>query len=110
MNLDRADGAARKTVRRRSREQQHKRWLSACPKPAARFRVTQPPRWYDTRRLLGKSKHFTGVHMGLNERRKIKDLQDNTFPGRVKEIEEICGKAIPYDVDWESLADDAEAL
>ena len=48
--------------------------------------------------------------MGLNERRKIKDLQDTTFPGRVKEIEEICGKAIPYDVDWDSLADDAEAL
>src|SRR5215831_16549680 len=48
--------------------------------------------------------------MGLNERRKIKELQDETFPGRVKEIEEICGKAIPYEVDWESLADDAEAL
>jgi len=48
--------------------------------------------------------------MGLNERRKIKELQDETFPGRVKEIEEICGKAIPYDVDWESLADDAAGL
>jgi len=48
--------------------------------------------------------------MGLNERRKIKELQDATFPGRVKEIEEICGKAIPYEVDWESLADDAEGL
>jgi hypothetical protein len=48
--------------------------------------------------------------MGLNERRKIKDLQDVTFPGRVKEIEEICGKAIPYEVDWESLADDLEGL
>lgn len=48
--------------------------------------------------------------MGLNERRKIKELQDTTFPARVKEIEEICGKAIPYEVDWESLADDAEAL
>ena len=48
--------------------------------------------------------------MGLNERRKIKDLQDATFPGRVKEIEEICGKPIPYDVDWNSLADDLEAL
>src|SRR5215470_13476049 len=48
--------------------------------------------------------------MGLNERRKIKELQDVTFPGRVKEIEEICGVAIPYDVDWDSLADDAEAL
>src|SRR5258705_2747758 len=48
--------------------------------------------------------------MGLNERRKIKELQDTTFPQRVKEIEEICGKAIPYDVDWDSLADDMEGL
>jgi predicted dehydrogenase len=48
--------------------------------------------------------------MGLNERRKIKELQDETFPGRVKEIQEICGIAIPYEVDWESLSDDAEAL
>lgn len=48
--------------------------------------------------------------MGLNERRKIKELQETTFPERVKEIEEICGKPIPYDVDWESLANDAEAL
>jgi len=48
--------------------------------------------------------------MGLNEKRKIKELQDTTFPGRVKEIEEICGKAIPYDVDWASLAEDAGGL
>lgn len=48
--------------------------------------------------------------MGLNERRKIKELQEVTFPGRVLEIQEICGKAIPYEVDWESLADDAEGL
>jgi hypothetical protein len=48
--------------------------------------------------------------MGLNERRKIKELQEISFPGRVKEIEEICGKAIPYDVDWDSLSDDLEAL
>lgn len=48
--------------------------------------------------------------MGLEERRKIKELQEVTIPGRVKEIEEICGKAIPYEVDWASLADDAEGL
>jgi hypothetical protein len=48
--------------------------------------------------------------MGLTERRMIKELQDNTFPGRVKEIEEICGQGIPYEVDWESLADDAQGL
>jgi hypothetical protein len=48
--------------------------------------------------------------MGLNERRKIKELQEVTLPGRVKEIEEICGAPIPYEVDWESLADDLEGL
>ena len=48
--------------------------------------------------------------MGLEERRKMKELQEVTFPGRVKEIEEICGAPIPYDVDWSSLANDLEAL
>jgi hypothetical protein len=48
--------------------------------------------------------------MGISERRKIKELQDLVLPDRVREIEEICGKPIPYEVDWESLADDAEAL
>jgi hypothetical protein len=48
--------------------------------------------------------------MGLPEKRKIKELQDVTFPGRVKEIEEICGAAVPYEVDWTSLGEDAEAL
>ncbi len=43
--------------------------------------------------------------MGLNERRKIKELQDETLPGRVKEIEEICGKAIPYEVNWTTFED-----
>ena len=48
--------------------------------------------------------------MGLAERRKIKELQDTTLPGRVKEIEEICGAPIPYEVDWDSFSDDLEAL
>jgi len=48
--------------------------------------------------------------MGLNERRKIKELQETTFPERVKEIAEICGEPIPYEVDWDSLKDDMEAL
>jgi len=48
--------------------------------------------------------------MGLNERRKIKELQEMTFPERVREIAEICGAPIPYEVDWESLKDDMEAL
>src|SRR5579863_3628033 len=48
--------------------------------------------------------------MGLTERRKIKELQDVTFPGRVQEIAEICGAPIPYEVDWASMSDDFEAL
>jgi hypothetical protein len=48
--------------------------------------------------------------VGLNERRKIKELQDTVLPGRVKEIEEICGAPIPYDVDWDSFSDDLEGL
>jgi hypothetical protein len=41
--------------------------------------------------------------MGLAERRKQKELEDVTFPERVKEITEICGAAIPYDVAWDTL-------
>src|SRR5450432_2268586 len=48
--------------------------------------------------------------MGLQERRKIEELKTTTFPALVKEIEEICGKAIPYEVDWDSLASDLEGL
>ena len=48
--------------------------------------------------------------MGLPEKRKIKELQEVTFPARVKEIEEIVGVPIPYEVDWPSLGEDAEAL
>jgi hypothetical protein len=48
--------------------------------------------------------------MGLNERRKVKELQETVLPGRVKEIEEICGKGVPYEVDWPSIADSYEAL
>lgn len=48
--------------------------------------------------------------MGLNERRKMKALQDTTIPERTKEIAEICGVAIPYEVDWISFAEDMQAL
>jgi hypothetical protein len=43
--------------------------------------------------------------MGLEERRKVKELQETVLPGRVKEIEEICGKPIQYEVDWASFED-----
>src|SRR6267154_1335427 len=48
--------------------------------------------------------------MGLNERRKMKELQETTFPERTAELAEICGTTIPYEVDWDSFADDLEGL
>jgi len=48
--------------------------------------------------------------MGLEERRRVKELQDVTLPGRVAEIAEICGAPIPYEVDWDSIKDDSTAL
>lgn len=48
--------------------------------------------------------------MGLNERRKIKELQDTTFPERTAELAEITGGAPVYEVDWDSFADDLEGL
>ena len=36
--------------------------------------------------------------MGLQERRKIAELQHTTLPERSREIEEICGKAVLYQV------------
>jgi hypothetical protein len=48
--------------------------------------------------------------MGLNERRKVEELKTVTFPGREKEIEEICGKSIHYEIDWPSIEGEMEAL
>jgi len=48
--------------------------------------------------------------MGLQERRMIAELQTTTLPERSREIEEICGKAVPYEVDWASFESDAQAL
>lgn len=48
--------------------------------------------------------------MGLAERRKIKELTDTTIPEREKELLEITGSPIRYEIDWDSLANDAEGL
>jgi len=48
--------------------------------------------------------------MGLAERRKIKELTDTVLPEREKELLEITGSPIRYEIDWESLANDAEGL
>lgn len=46
--------------------------------------------------------------MGLEERRKIKELKEVAIPERERELKEITGADICYEVDWESF--DLEAL
>lgn len=48
--------------------------------------------------------------MGLLEKRKTKELAEITVPARQKELVEIMGGEVVYDVDWTSFADDLEAL
>ncbi len=48
--------------------------------------------------------------MGLAERRQMQTLQHAVLPARAEEIAEICGRAVPYAVDWHSFAHDPEAL
>jgi len=48
--------------------------------------------------------------MGLAEKRKIKELQDNTIPEREAELLEITGSPIRYHIDWESLSNDEVGL
>lgn len=48
--------------------------------------------------------------MGLQERQMIRDLSEKTLPEREKEITEITGGTTRYEVDWDSLANDAEGL
>jgi hypothetical protein len=48
--------------------------------------------------------------MGLTEKRMIKDLQESTIPGREAELLEITGSPIKYEIDWDSLSNDAAGL
>jgi hypothetical protein len=48
--------------------------------------------------------------MGLQERRKIKELEDTVLPERTAELKEITGGDIQFDIDWDSFADDLEGL
>jgi hypothetical protein len=48
--------------------------------------------------------------MGLQERRKIKELEDTVLPERTAELKEITGGDIHYDIDWDSFDGDLEGL
>lgn len=41
--------------------------------------------------------------MGLPERHKIKKRPDIMLPERSREIAEIFGQAVPFEVDWASV-------
>lgn len=42
--------------------------------------------------------------MGLAERRAVKAYQDDIFPGKKKEIDEVAGFDVPLEIDWVSLS------
>jgi len=48
--------------------------------------------------------------MGLQEKRRIKMLQDEVLPRKKEEVKELCGADIEWEIDWESLSDDMPAL
>ncbi len=48
--------------------------------------------------------------MGMAEKRAMQDAQEKWLPTRTKEIADICGAEIPYEVDWDSFADDAQGI
>jgi hypothetical protein len=48
--------------------------------------------------------------MGLNEKRKLKELQETSFVQRTAELLEITGSPITYEVDWASFAESFEAM
>jgi hypothetical protein len=48
--------------------------------------------------------------MGLEEKRAVKAAQEGWFPKRQKELNDLAGCEVPYEVDWESFADDMKGL
>jgi len=48
--------------------------------------------------------------MGLQEKRKIKELQEQVLPEVKKEADGLCGGDITWEIDWESFAVSMDAL
>ena len=46
----------------------------------------------------------------MQEKRSIKAAEDGWLPQRQKELAEICGKEISYEVDWDSFAGNLKAI
>lgn len=48
--------------------------------------------------------------MGLQEKRAIAQMRDETLPKYQSELREICASEVSYAVDWDTFADDMTAL
>ena len=48
--------------------------------------------------------------MGLAEKRQLAQLRDEIVPQYQKELSDIVGSDIAYDIDWDSFADNLEAM
>lgn len=48
--------------------------------------------------------------MGLAEKRQLAKVRDEIVPQYQKEISEIVGSKIAYDIDWDSFADNLDAM
>ncbi|MFO0983015.1 MAG: hypothetical protein U1E76_15020 [Planctomycetota bacterium] len=48
--------------------------------------------------------------MGLEEKRAIKAAQDGWLEQRKREIVELTGASIPYEIDWNTFADDLKGV
>lgn len=46
----------------------------------------------------------------MQEKRSIKAAEEGWLPKRQKELADICGKEIPYEVDWSSFAGNLKAI
>lgn len=48
--------------------------------------------------------------MGLEEKRAIKAAVEGWLPAKQAELQELCGGAVPYDVDWASFDGDLKGI
>lgn len=48
--------------------------------------------------------------MGLEEKREIQKAQNGWLPERHKELKELCGGEVPYEIEWASFDGDVKGL
>lgn len=48
--------------------------------------------------------------MGLAEKREIEKAKTGWLPERLKELKELCGADVPYEIDWASFDGDVQGL